>query len=560
MINCEHNYRNDLTRAISNQSIERSNLELNVNEEEYTEIEKCQRELSQYKKKLQMNNVIVSNNLISERIKSNVILKRVYNDIRLLSISGAAGDEQSFNKYYQDVFSLKDDISNIFVNRFKSTSSMDKTTYPIIISDSNYQQISYINSYEFSKFFESFTMMIYDFSANDWEYNDMKESLFNSNIYRFFIVIEPVNNTSKVIFDKSIKAFKTIPQGSVEEIVNIFNKDAELLSKTYDVNPDYNIDELNSIKEDLDNTSDKHNIMAKKKLLQKIKLFLYVIVFMFIIFIVEIPFVLEVINIDDSVNLLYKMSKAKNYIYNICTFSYETIIQDRSSYYPGESEMFLSENIDNIINLTNSIFKKSNEVSLINYDSLNEFLYKSFCKSDDNCVEFNNHTDIYLNGNYMGSPINNIIYEYTVRSAALLEKNGIKEMKTIEYIENIYNDDDKLYKNAKRIHEKIKNNEIIDYISVTTEYIIKTLEKIEDTFLANMIDEIKSTYFILLFISFIIATFIDTIIFKILINKFVKIRFIEIDELLNIIFFVPYNIIKISPKFKKYLENGELDI
>jgi len=133
-------------------------------------------------------------------------------------------------------------------------------------------------------------------------------------------------------------------------------------------------------------------------------------------------------------------------------------------------------------------------------------------------------------------------------------------MKTSEYIENVYYRNDKLYKKAKNVNNEIKNNEILEYIGATTEYIIQTLEMIEDIFLEKLVNDIQSTYYGFLILAFIIGIFIDCIVFRLLIKNYVKTRFVEIDELLEIIFFVPQNIIKISPKFKRFIESGESDL
>ncbi|ORX59237.1 hypothetical protein BCR36DRAFT_401813 [Piromyces finnis] len=595
-------------RAISNQSIDKSksNLELNFNDDDdYNNIAKCQYELNQYKRKLEIND-----DVITKRIKSNTLVEKIYRDVRLMSISGASEDEINYEKYYQDVLSLKDKITDIFINRFKTTSSIDKSQYPLITTNNYFQEVSYVNSYEFAKYFESYTFSIYNYDINDWKYDKNKISLFEGNTYKFFIenfkeninvimdtslqlelgdfensvnnfynywiliniilllfvglfcffIVKPIDNTAKKIFDDSIKAIKTISLEYIEDIIDIFNKDVELLSKTYDVNPDYNLHELKYIKDDLDNTTDRHSLIIKKKLRRKLRMTLYIIVFIFIIFIVEIPFMYKVIDINNSVNILYKMSNAKKYIYNICIYSYETVIQDRDAYYPGESEMYLSDNILNMNKLSETLFKKSNEASLLDYDTLNGFLYKNFCKNEDeNCDEFNNYKDIYLNKNYMSSPINDIIYEFISRSSALLENHEIKDMKTSEYIENMYNDNTKIYQRAKMIFDETKSNEIIEYINATTDYIIKTLEIMEDILLEEVVDEIRSTYYIMLIIAFIAGIIVDYIIFKILIKEYIKIRLFEIDELLNIVFFVPMSVIKISKIFRNYIQSGKLE-
>jgi len=104
-----------------------------------------------------------------------------------MSISGAADDQTSYDKYYQDVLSLENELDSILVRRFKTTSSIDNTAYPIVLADKDYQSMTYISSYEFAKFFESYTVMMYKYELSDWAYDETKEPLFNDNEYRFFI-------------------------------------------------------------------------------------------------------------------------------------------------------------------------------------------------------------------------------------------------------------------------------------------------------------------------------------------------------------------------------------
>jgi len=116
-----------------------------------------------------------------------------------------------------------------------------------------------------------------------------------------------------------------------------------------------------------------------------------------------------------------------------------------------------------------------------------------------------------------------------------------------------------VYKNAKEILENINNNEIIKFISVTTDYIVDILDTMEDILMKDLANGISNTYFPLLYVLFILGIIVDSIIFKFLIKEYIKIRFTQIDELLYIIFFVPENIISISPKFKRYLETCEFE-
>ncbi|KAG4105272.1 hypothetical protein H8356DRAFT_925030 [Neocallimastix lanati (nom. inval.)] len=580
-------------------------------ENELSDIEKLQNQLVLYKKKVTLRKTISNNDMLSKRIRSDVILKKVYNSIRQMSIGGAAQDEEYFNYYKQKIEALQSDIEDTFIPRFKTLSSLDPMTYPVIFQEGSYNDYNYLTSFEFSKFIESFTKLVHDYPFEDWNYYNLTEPLFNDYTYKFFIdnfknnfnrimdislnlelsnyssellnfkmvwlvlnailiiliiifsyfAIKPVNKIVRKIFNNSLKSFKSIPIGSIEEIINTFKKDEELLSKTYDISPDYNLSEIKKIKNDIENSTEKNSIIIERKSYQRVQLLCYVITFIFIIILVEIPFSLKVVNIENSINLLFNMSSVKSYIYNICIYSYETLIQDRSAYFPGESEIYLSTNIENLIMRSNQIFKNSETISLIEFDSLSDYLFRFTCKTDENkCQNFNNYKDIFLNENYIKAPINTLIYEYVARSSAILYENKIKENKEEEKINEIYKEHDVVQKNAKAILKEFQSNEVIEYLSITTEYLTDALESIENILQKDLSNNIKNVYYPLLIILFTSGMIINIIIFRILIKKFIKAKIKEIDELIYIIFFAPDNIINISPKFKKFIETGEYDL
>ncbi|ORX64369.1 hypothetical protein BCR32DRAFT_273133, partial [Anaeromyces robustus] len=574
-------------KVISINSLDKSNQELN--KKEYNELEKCQIELNSYKKKentkkhLQdilnkqilkykrilyivfilivlfslilcfiyfsfYNDTIKDTILLSKRIKSNIILKKIYNNIRLMSISGAAEREEYYNYYNNNLLSLQDKVKNIFIPRFKTIE--EQNTYPLIMSTNSVKTYSYETAYEFSMFLESYLKTISSYKFEDWKITNTAESLFNIHTYKnlidnfknnfnkimdatlnieltnfmirvskfkvtwvifnavlliltisfCYLIIKPVAKTSKKIFDNSFKSFKTIPQGSIEEIINNLQKDEKLLSKTYDINPDYTIKELNNIKGDIEDSNEKYSIITRKKLYNKIQLIAFSFIFIIVIFVIQIPFLLKIITIEDSTILLYMMSSEKTSIYNTCAYSYETIIQDRATYFPGEVETYLSNNLETLIIYSNILFKKSDSVSLIEFDVLNNYLYRNMCKDviDGKCDEYNQYTDLYLNEHHMGSPINNIIFEYLTRASALLDKHEIKYNKEVVNIEKIYDKNNNVQNNAKEIFNEILENPNLKYLNVTTDYIINSLEHIEDTIIEDLSNTIKSKYYPLL--------------------------------------------------------------
>jgi len=108
--------------------------------------------------------------------------------------------------------------------------------------------------------------------------------------------------------------------------------------------------------------------------------------------------------------------------------------------------------------------------------------------------------------------------------------------------------------------KEFQSNEVIEYLSITTEYLTDALESIENILQKDLSNNIKNVYYPLLIILFTSGMIINIIIFRILIKKFIKAKIKEIDELIYIIFFAPDNIINISPKFKKFIETGEYDL
>jgi len=122
--------------------------------------------------------------MLSKRIRSDVILKKVYNSIRQMSIGGAAQDEEYFNYYKQKIEALQSDIEDTFIPRFKTLSSLDPMTYPVIFQEGSYNDYNYLTSFEFSKFIESFTKLVHDYPFEDWNYYNLTEPLFNDYTYK----------------------------------------------------------------------------------------------------------------------------------------------------------------------------------------------------------------------------------------------------------------------------------------------------------------------------------------------------------------------------------------
>ena len=131
--------------------------------------------------------VTSSNELLLKRVKSNIILKRTYAHVRLMSIAGAANDTTGYNEHFNSIKSLQDEVEKIFIPRFKNIFDMDKNKYSLILSENDYLQNYYVSSLEFSTFFEANIKMYNDYEFNDWNYNETTNSMFESGIYRFFM-------------------------------------------------------------------------------------------------------------------------------------------------------------------------------------------------------------------------------------------------------------------------------------------------------------------------------------------------------------------------------------
>jgi len=127
------------------------------------------------------------NEILSQRIKSNVILKKAYNHVRLMSLSGAAGDDNGYYKHFNEIKSLQNEVDQTFIPRFKATSKVDKNKYPLILSENDFLQSYYVSSYEFSIFFDANLKIFNEYDFNDWIYNGTSDSMFENSIYRFFI-------------------------------------------------------------------------------------------------------------------------------------------------------------------------------------------------------------------------------------------------------------------------------------------------------------------------------------------------------------------------------------
>lgn len=152
--------------------------------------------------------------------------------------------------------------------------------------------------------------------------------------------------------------------------------------------------------------------------------------------------------------------------------------------------------------------------------------------------------------------MNNLINEYLKRSKSLLEDVNIEYYRDIDKILNFKN---KIEKKANKTIHEINNNPILAFQSSTIKYITNGIETFEYLLFNEIISSIKGKYMPLLYIGFIIGIILNTIIYEILVKTTINKKIKEIKELINTIFFVPLSVVNISPKFKRFIETGEID-
>eukprot|EP00833_Pecoramyces_ruminatium_P005484 jgi/Orpsp1_1/1179516/evm.model.c7180000069650.1 len=348
----------------------------------------------------------------------------------------------------------------------------------------------------------------------------------------YIFAINPLRTKTKVIFMKVIKMLKFIPNGSFDEIISKFDEDIEVISETYDVSSMENGKGFNK------NGDDKNELRKKIKRERIKNIFVFVLII--------------IVSLMCSVPYL---SQRCSYNYKIHMLSIELYAQDRYSYLPGESERLLSQNIALYEEIQSNIkegnygARSPNDIPVLNNFLLNGKCYYGNCTSDPNY-----DSKIGYVQDIVTLPLNDLIQENISKVYRLLRETDFSYLNSFS---NLFAGGiDK--EGAQKILDTMNTNDVLRFQNLTMFHIIAGLQEF-DQLLLDYVDNSSDNTFLYVIILFICSAIISPYIYFTSLKKMAKIKMVEMEELVNIVFTIPTSTINIVPQYRRFIETSEIN-
>ncbi|ORX43143.1 hypothetical protein BCR36DRAFT_146975 [Piromyces finnis] len=301
---------------------------------------------------ISINNVLSNVASYRNSSKSMFIVTESSHDVRLMSISGLAEDEATFELYRTHLCdTVVPEIDNKLMVFLQNSFSSEASETAVVVQNSDNPNTftnEHLNAYEVGKRFQTWIINLCDIPYDDWKTKDngnsmlndyrvrffadnskenfskiMKEAYSNAhnsytemkeqfNIYIYVIIgvivvcmfffyvfaINPLRFKTKIIFMKVIKMLKFIPNGSFDEIISKFDEDIEVISETYDVSGMENSKTYNR-------NGDDKNELKKKIKRDRIKSILLFCLIIIVSLISCIPYLLASLNYIVNLDLIF---------------------------------------------------------------------------------------------------------------------------------------------------------------------------------------------------------------------------------------------------------------
>jgi hypothetical protein len=474
--------------------------------------------------------------------------------------------------------------------------NMDVSLNPLVTYNNGKSQFIYLNGFELVKKVELYAYEIINLSYEEWvERVDNGEDLFSNDIFRFlsdnypnyanavvqetidyiitkdseanfvrknviyagvtFLVvlslftlifgIIPLFNYTKNIQDRITSVFKLLMKRSINELIEKFDDDVNAIIETYDINAETN----GKLSEKLEKGKKKINYYYKK---------VRGVIITFIVLLTVVTISVPVITYDkyilEHVEYNFKVSERKDHVLDIFMFSYETLLQDRHAYLPGEAESRLNNEIKKLEELQENIYMGKLGLSpTIKMSYLDEIFlnHKCFNINMDLCSNITEKIDNDFTEDLIKFNVDEIISEFIERARSILYRSNITYQKTEV---DPYNLD---YGDIHQFRQRYLNDNDYQFEYDIYDYIIGALKKYEE--IIYQIINLKIKDGILCIIAFYIIG-ISLILFSIVYTRrIIKEANTSLIEIINIAFIIPKSAVDSSPEFKRFIDTGFLD-
>jgi len=151
-------------------------------------------------------------------------------------------------------------------------------------------------------------------------------------------------------------------------------------------------------------------------------------------------------------------------------------------------------------------------------------------------------------------PLNDLIQENISRVHRLLRETDFSYLNSFS---NLSYGGITKEKAVELIYE-VKNNDILRFQNLTLNHIVNGLQEFDVLLLDYVQSQTKSSY-ILVIILFVISAIISPYIYFTSLKKMAKVKMVEMEELVNIVFTIPQSTINIVPQYRRFIETSEIN-
>eukprot|EP00833_Pecoramyces_ruminatium_P005953 jgi/Orpsp1_1/1179985/evm.model.c7180000071685.1 len=196
--------------------------------------------------------------------------------------------------------------------------------------------------------------------------------------------ITPLYRNSRNLYSKTLRMFKYLLKGSINDIISKFEVGIESITETYDISFDNKKNKYSDV--------ESQNII--KRNYKRLRGVIINILLISAVLLLTLPIIIKDKSIIKNLNYNLAASKRKDMIIFSSIFSYETIIQDNTVYPPGISETYLSYEINKLETIQKKLYKGELGLdSTKNMRNLDELLITRKCR-DNSCETMEDNPDI----------------------------------------------------------------------------------------------------------------------------------------------------------------------
>jgi len=355
--------------------------------------------------------------------------------------------------------------------------------------------------------------------------------------------ITPLYNHKKNLQTKTMRLFKYLLHGSINDLVSRFEIGIESITETYDISFD-------NKKGDINKTENENAII---RLLNKLKGYIVNILLLAMVLMLTIPVVKNDNSIIEHLDYNLEMGERKDKILNMTSFAFETLIRDPGKGVPGTWESLLNKKVKDLQSHQNKIYMgKLGLSSITKMRFLDDFMIDQKCRlEEDVCEKLTEIPEIGFTKNMVTLGINDVIDEIANAGLAILRQADIKEYRTEEYMYH------EVLDSADRFLDVAFKDPNFLFIYHMTDHIIAGCLKSEEVLYDHVLEFVKSSLLtlILMVVIGVVLYFISFIITYNLMRNTNKI----LEELVNIIFIIPQSTINMIPQFKRFMETGSFE-